>query len=61
MDVLLYLIPLALVIGVFWLAFFIWSIRNNQFDDLDGAAQRILIDEESPTEPKKPSAPPVTE
>lgn len=60
MDVLLYLIPLALVIGVFWLAFFIWSIRNNQFDDLDGAAQRILIDEESPTEPKKPSASPVT-
>ena len=48
MDVLLYLIPLALVIGVFWLAFFIWSIRNNQFDDLDGAAQRILIDEDPP-------------
>lgn len=60
MDVLLYLIPLALVIGVFWLAFFIWSIRNNQFDDLDGAARRILIDEEAPTEPKKPSALPVT-
>lgn len=54
MDVLLYLIPLALLIGVFWLAFFIWSIRNNQFDDLDGAAQRILIDEDPPAEPRKP-------
>ncbi len=54
MDVLLYLIPLALVIGVFWLAFFIWSIRNNQFDDLDGAAQRILIDEDPPAKPPKP-------
>jgi cbb3-type cytochrome oxidase maturation protein len=57
MDVLLYLIPLALVIGLLWLAFFVWSIRNNQFDDLEGAAQRILIDEEPPAKPEKPSAP----
>lgn len=54
MDALLYLIPLALVIGVLWLVVFVWSIKSNQFDDLDGAAQRILIDDDPPRAPKNP-------
>lgn len=46
MTALLFLIPAALFLGGLGLAAFIWSVRTGQFDDLDGAAQRILIDDE---------------
>lgn len=46
MNVLLILIPVALVLGGIGLAAFIWSIRSGQYDDLDGAARRILIDDD---------------
>lgn len=49
MSVLLYMIPLALLLGGVGLAAFIWSLRSGQYEDLDGAAQRILIaDDEEP-------------
>ncbi len=44
MSVLLYLIPLALVLGLVWLAVFIWTLRTRQYDDLAGAAHRILME-----------------
>jgi cbb3-type cytochrome oxidase maturation protein len=40
------LIPVALFMGVCGLAFFFWAMGHEQFDDLDGAAQRILIEDE---------------
>lgn len=40
------LIPLALIMGGFGLAVFFWAMKDGQFEDLDGAAQRILIDDE---------------
>ena len=40
------LIPLALLLGLCGLAAFFWAMRAGQFDDMDGAARRILIDEE---------------
>jgi len=43
---LLILIPLAIGIGLMGLAAFFWSLRNGQFEDLDGAANRILFDDE---------------
>ncbi len=46
MDVLIYLIPIALLLGLVGLFAFIWSIKSGQYNDLDGAAHRILIDEE---------------
>lgn len=46
MNVLLYLIPAAIFLGLLGLAAFLWSLRSGQFDDLDGAAERILYDEE---------------
>ena len=49
MTVLLYLIPIALVLGLAGLAAFLWALRNGQFEDLDGAASRILFDEEDRT------------
>ena len=46
MSVLVYLIPAALVLGGLGLAGFLWSLRSGQFDDLDGAAERILYDDD---------------
>ncbi|MGI9490769.1 MAG: cbb3-type cytochrome oxidase assembly protein CcoS [Geminicoccaceae bacterium] len=46
MSVLIYLIPIALFLGLLGLAAFLWALRNGQFDDLDGAAERALFDDE---------------
>lgn len=46
MNGLAFLIPIALVMGLLGLAAFFWSMRSGQFEDLDGAANRILIEEE---------------
>ncbi len=40
------LIPIALFLGFLGLVAFVWSLRNGQYDDLDGAAQRILDDDD---------------
>ncbi|TCD14934.1 cbb3-type cytochrome oxidase assembly protein CcoS [Oricola cellulosilytica] len=45
MNVLIYLIPVALGLGALGLAAFLWSIRSGQYSDLDGAAERILGEE----------------
>lgn len=45
MNALLYLIPAALFLGLLGLAGFFWAMRRGQFDDLDGAAHRILLDD----------------
>lgn len=45
MTSLLLLIPAALTLGLLGLVAFLWALRNGQFDDLDGAAQRILFDD----------------
>ncbi len=44
MSNLLMLIPVALVLGALGLAGFLWALRSGQFEDLDGAANRILFD-----------------
>lgn len=46
MTVLLYLIPAALFLGFLGLCAFLWALKSGQFDDLDGAAHRILFDDE---------------
>lgn len=43
MTVLAWLIPIALAMGVVALLGFIWSMRAGQYDDLDGAAERVLL------------------
>ena len=52
MSVLLYLIPLALCLGLAGLLAFLWALRSGQFDDLDGAAERILFDDDKPLPPR---------
>jgi cbb3-type cytochrome oxidase maturation protein len=46
MEVLVILVPLALSLGAVGLAGFLWSLRNGQYDDLDGAAWRAIADDE---------------
>jgi cbb3-type cytochrome oxidase maturation protein len=46
MDVLLYLIPMALLLGLSGLATFLWSLKNGQYDDVEGAALRVLMDDD---------------
>jgi cbb3-type cytochrome oxidase maturation protein len=46
MTVLLFLIPAALAIGGLGLAAFFWALRNGQFEDPEGNAARILIEDD---------------
>ncbi len=46
MTVLIYLIPIALLLGAGGLIAFLWSLKNKQFEDLEGAANRILFEDE---------------
>lgn len=46
MTGLLFLIPIALFLGALGLVAFLWSIKSGQYDDLEGAAYRILDDED---------------
>lgn len=50
---LVYLIPVALFLGGMALVGFLWALRSGQYEDLDGAAARILLDEHdaSPGQP----------
>lgn len=53
MNVLVYLLPLALLLGLGGLFAFLWSLRSGQYDDLEGAAVRVLSDDDLP-EPNRP-------
>ena len=46
MNVLVYLVPLALLLGLTGLVGFMWTLRSGQYEDLDGAAIRILPDDD---------------
>jgi cbb3-type cytochrome oxidase maturation protein len=48
-TVLIYLVPIALVLGLTGLAAFMWSLKAQQYDDLDGAAVRVLSDDDVTT------------
>jgi cbb3-type cytochrome oxidase maturation protein len=46
MNALIFLIPIALGLGGLGLVAFLWSLKSGQYDDLDGAAWRVLSDDE---------------
>lgn len=48
MGPLLFLMPLALVLGAVGLWGFLWTLKDGQYDDLDGAAHRIFLDNDKP-------------
>jgi cbb3-type cytochrome oxidase maturation protein len=45
-EVMVILVPLALGLGLLGLLAFLWSLKNGQFDDLEGAAWRAILDDE---------------
>ena len=45
MTILLVMIPVALAMGGLGLAAFLWALKSGQYDDMDGAAHRILFDD----------------
>ena len=47
MTIILFLLVVSLTIGAGGLGFFLWSLRSGQYDDLDGAANRILFDDDT--------------
>ncbi|HIC80326.1 MAG TPA: cbb3-type cytochrome oxidase assembly protein CcoS [Kiloniellaceae bacterium] len=54
MSALIYLIPVALLLGLLGLVAFLWALKSGQFEDLDGAAHRVLLDdEEDDSAPRK--------
>ncbi|HEV2563656.1 cbb3-type cytochrome oxidase assembly protein CcoS [Microvirga terrae] len=46
MEVLIYLVPMALLLGLSGLAAFMWSLKSGQYDDVQGAAVRVLSDDD---------------
>lgn len=56
MSALVYLLPIALFLGGLGLAAFFWTVKSGQYDDMEGAAARILIDDDDdeppPDEPR---------
>ncbi|WP_022720115.1 cbb3-type cytochrome oxidase assembly protein CcoS [Rhodopseudomonas sp. B29] len=54
MEVIVFLVPLALALGLLGLAGFLWSLKTGQYEDLDGAAWRAIADDEPlPPQPAK--------
>ena len=45
MSYLSWAVPVALLMGLAGLGAFMWSLRSGQYEDLDGAAERVLIDD----------------
>ncbi|AAM54767.1 cbb3-type cytochrome oxidase assembly protein CcoS [Rhizobium sp. MC63] len=52
MNMLIYLMPIALLMGGMGLLAFLWSLTSRQYEDLEGAAWRILVEDE--TDCKRP-------
>ena len=55
MNVIYFLIPLAMLLLTFGIAAFLWAVKSGQFDDLDREAYRILFDEDQKPQ-KKPDS-----
>ena len=54
MDILFLLIPISLIIMGIAIWVFLWAIRSGQFEDLEGPAHQILMDDDDPRIPRKP-------
>ena len=46
MSVLIFLIPIALFLGLIGLVAFMWTLKSGQYDDIEGAAHRVLLDDD---------------
>jgi cbb3-type cytochrome oxidase maturation protein len=48
MEILFYLIPIAMVLLAIAIGIFFWAVRSGQYDDMEGPAHRILMDDDPP-------------
>jgi cbb3-type cytochrome oxidase maturation protein len=46
MDIFYVITLAAIILGALGVWLFIWTLRSGQYEDMDGAAQRILIDDD---------------
>lgn len=53
MEVIRGLIPLMIILGLAFVIIFIWTVRSDQYEDLEGDANRILMDDDDPNLPNK--------
>lgn len=56
MEIIYLLLPVALIIVVIIIAVFFWAVKSDQFDDLEGPAHRILMDDDMEDNRAKKSA-----
>ncbi len=52
MEIIYGLLPFILVIGLLMVGVLFWAIKSGQYEDLEGSASRILMDEDDPLLPK---------
>lgn len=52
MEILYLLIPLAVILMAVAIVFFLWTVKSGQYDDLEGPAHRILMDDDDPLIPR---------
>jgi cbb3-type cytochrome oxidase maturation protein len=52
-EILYLLIPIAVLVAAIAIGFFIWTVRSGQYDDLEGPAHRILMDDDDPMIPRR--------
>lgn len=53
MEVIYGLLPGMLLLGLIGVAVFFWAVRSGQYDDMDGAANRVLMDDDNDETPAK--------
>ncbi len=58
MNILVILVPCSLILGIGALLAFVWTIRNNQYDDMEGDAHRIFLDDSHDDAPAPPKTAP---
>lgn len=51
MDIIYLLLPVALIIVIIIIGVFFWAVKSDQFDDLEGPAHRILMDDDDTSNP----------
>jgi len=57
MEILYLLVPLAMLLVALIVVIFFWAVRSGQFDDLEGPAHRIIMDDDSPAVKKDETKP----
>ncbi|WP_455207597.1 cbb3-type cytochrome oxidase assembly protein CcoS [Kaarinaea lacus] len=55
MEVIYGLIPAMIILGLIMVGVLVWAVKSGQYDDLEGDANRIIMDDDDPLLPKEPS------